>query len=109
MNCATNISQIEKIYADSYNHDVKAPVVYADGQRFLFADADHTIPVDCHMLNDLFNAGVLIITHDGYAVRPLFIHNGNEIPSIGAIPAFGNGIATFAGYSVEHGEFFPQG
>lgn len=60
MDCVTNISKIEKIYCDSYNHDVKAPIVYANEDGLLYADADFEKPVDYRLLKDLYFAGVII-------------------------------------------------
>lgn len=73
---ATTMKDIEKVYCNSYNHDVKAPVAYGDSSNHLYADAEHTIPVDCKLLEELFDAGVVIITETS-RLRPTSVEYGD--------------------------------
>lgn len=103
----TNISQIEKIYCNSYNHDVKAPVVYANDNRHLYADAEFTKPVDYKLLKDLFFAGV-IVCGGKYFDRPILcyeITNPNPTETFGDDIRLFDGASNFYGYDIERNQW----
>ena len=62
---ATTMKDIEKVYCNSYNHDVKAPVLYSDAYSHLYADTELTKPVDSRLLRELFYAGVVVVRNNG--------------------------------------------
>lgn len=105
MDCVTNISQIEKIYCNSYNHDVKAPVVYADGSH-LYADAEYTKPVDYKLLKDLFFAGVVIWLGDGFFARvtSAVLYDANE--DVQLIAVVSGSENRFIGYDTKNDEWY---
>lgn len=74
---ATTMNDIEKIYCNTHNHDVKAPVVYGDNDDHLYADAEHTNPVDYRLLEELFDAGVVIV-EGMHRLRAIAVEYGDD-------------------------------
>jgi hypothetical protein len=109
MDCATNLSQIEKIYNDFDDEHVKARIVYLvdvelDFSEYpvsvLFADAEATKPVSKDLLVELMLTGAVVyLTYDngcdGYA-RIDGVSFGEGVPSL----SVHNGTAY--GYDVEN-------
>lgn len=57
-----------KVYADTYNKDVKAYVLYADEGNLLYADEGCTIGVTADEIFNMFVTGILVSGDGGYAL-----------------------------------------
>lgn len=55
-----------KVYADTYNKDVKAYVLYADEDNLLYADEDCKIGVTADEIFGMFVTGILVFASDAY-------------------------------------------
>lgn len=55
-----------KVYADTYNKDVKAYVLYADEDSLLYADEDCTIGVTADEIFNMFVTGILVFVDGAY-------------------------------------------
>lgn len=57
-----------KVYADTYNKDVKAYVLYADEDNLLYADEGCTIGVTADEIFNMFATGILVCAEGSYCV-----------------------------------------
>lgn len=90
------------VYSTSYDHDVKAVVLYAGsdetlGENFmrLYTDEDRTVEVSAEELEKLFLTGMLLIEESsGRYLRPTHFTRGDTSTSFSAVLCYNDQYAS---------------
>ena len=62
-----------KVYADTYNKDVKAYVLYADEDDLLYVDEDCKVGVTADEIFGMFATGILVFAENAYVAATALI------------------------------------